>query len=70
MSINGFMVSPLFSSSVYSGKMSIDEITIFESDLEDNNIEKIEDVEMKFRIYDESTYDTLIETDAISFSVK
>ena len=70
MSINGFMVSPLFSSSVYSGKMSIDEITIFESDLEDNNIEKIEDVEMKFRIYDVSTYDTILETDFISFSVQ
>lgn len=70
MSINGFMVSPLFSSSVYSGKMSIDEITIFESDLEDNNIEKIEDVEMKFRIYDVSTYDTILKTDAISFNVQ
>ena len=70
MSINGFMVSPLFSSSVYSGKMSIDEITIFESDLEDNNIDKIEDVEFKFQIYDSSTYDTILETDVISFSVQ
>ena len=70
MSINGFMVSSFFSSSVYSGKMSIDEITIFESDLEDNNIDKIEDVEFKFQIYDSSTYDTILETDVISFSVQ
>ena len=35
MSINGFMMSPFFSTTVYNGKKSIDDITIFSQDLED-----------------------------------
>lgn len=70
MSINGFMISPMFSSSVYSGKKAIDNITIFESDLEENNIEGIEDVELSFRIYNSDSYNTIAETGPISFSAK
>ncbi len=70
MSVNGFMVSPLFSSSVYSGKKAIDEITIFESDLEENGIESVEDIELSFRIYNSDTFKTVVETDAITFSTK
>ena len=38
MSINGFMITPFFSTTVYDGKKSIDDITIFSSDLEENGI--------------------------------
>lgn len=69
MSINGFMISPLFSSTVYSGKKAIDDITIFESDLEENDIENIENVELSFNIYNADNYSTIFETGAISFSV-
>ncbi|MBO6308731.1 MAG: hypothetical protein J6N70_07865 [Oribacterium sp.] len=34
MSINGFMVQPFFSATVYDGKMSINDITIMQSDLD------------------------------------
>lgn len=44
MSINGFMMSPLFSTTVYDGKKVIDDITVFSSDLEENGIEAIEEV--------------------------
>ena len=70
MSINGFMVNPLFYSNVYNSKMAFDEITIFSSDLEDNNIETIEELELSFRIYDPDTFENIAETEPISFSVK
>ena len=70
MSINGFMVSPLFSSTVFDGKMAISAITIFSSDLEDNDITTVEDVELVFRIYNADTYSTIVESDPITFTVK
>lgn len=69
MSVNGFMMSPFFSTIVYSGKKSIDDITIFSSDLEENGIEEIEEVELKFHIYNADTYNTITDTDPIVFSV-
>lgn len=69
MSINGFMMNPLFSTIVYDGKKSINDITIFSSELEENGIESIEEVELKFHIYDADTYSTITDTDSITFSV-
>jgi hypothetical protein len=70
MSINGFMMNPLFSTTVYNGKMAIEPITLFSSDLEKNGIESIEDVELKFHIYDVDSYSTIADSDAITFSAK
>lgn len=70
MSINGFMVSPLFSSTVYNERMSIDDITIFSSDLEENGIDKISDIELNFHIYDADSYSTIFDSEVISFSVQ
>ena len=67
MSINGFMMDPFFATTVYDGKKSLDEITVFSSDLEENEIEAIEEVELKFHIYDEDSYDTIAESDPITF---
>lgn len=69
MSVNGFMVTPFFSSTVYDGKKAIDEITILSSDLEENNISSIEDIELKFKIYDEDFMSSK-ESDVIAFSAK
>lgn len=69
MSINGFMITPYFSSTVYDGKKAIDEITLMSSDLEENGITCIEDIELKFNIMDEDFMNN-VETDAISFSAK
>ena len=70
MSINGFMMNPLYSTTVYDGKMSIDDVTIFSSDLEENGIENIEEVELKFHIYDADSYSTIDDSDAITFSTQ
>lgn len=69
LSINGFMVSSLFSSTILAGKMAIDEIMLLDSDLEENDIESIEEVELKFTISNRETYQTITETDSILFSV-
>ena len=70
MSINGFMMNPLFATTVYDGKMSLDEITIFSSELEENGIEEIEEVELKFHIYDNDSYSTIADSEVITFSAQ
>lgn len=70
MSINGFMVSPLFSSTVYDSKMVIDDITILSSDLEKNNIEKVQDIELQFHVYDADSYSTIFDSDPVMFTVQ
>lgn len=70
MSINGFMMNPLFSTRVYDGKKSIDDITLFSSDLEKNGIETIEEVELKFHIYNADSYSTITDSEPITFSVQ
>lgn len=70
MSINGFMVSPYFSSTVNSGRYAMDSITVFASDLEENDIESVEDIELVFRVLDADSYSTIFESEPIEFSVK
>ena len=70
MSVNGFMMDPFFATNVYDGKKSIQEITLFSSELEENGIESIEEVELKFHVYDLKTYDTVVDTDPITFSAQ
>jgi hypothetical protein len=70
MSVNGFMISPVFSSTVYAGKMAIDDITIMTSDLEANGISSVDTVELTFHIYDAESFSTIVDTDPISFTTK
>ncbi len=70
LSINGFMVMPLFSSEVYAGRYALDEITILSSDLEENGIEVIEEVELNIQIYNADSYETIHESGPILFTVE
>ena len=47
LSINGYMVDPLFSADITSGKKINDQVTIMASDLEDNSIFKSELISFK-----------------------
>ena len=69
MSINGFMVMPYFSADVYDGKKAISEITIMSTDLEDNNITSVDDIELVFKILNEN-YGTIETSEPITFSTK
>ena len=70
LSINGFMLTPYFSTTVYDGKKCIDDITIMSSELEENGIESIVEVDLKFRVYNSDSYETIAESDPITFSAK
>ena len=70
MSINGFMMSPLFSTIIYDQKMSLDEITVLSTELETNGIDEIEEVELKFHIYDVDSYNTKADSEPIKFTAK
>lgn len=68
LSINGFMFTPMYVDTIYAGKKSFNDITLFGSELEENGITEVKDVELKFRIYNPDTYGDIDNTDTISFS--
>lgn len=68
VSVNGFMMDPLFSCDVVSGKRAVSEITFMTSELEENGITDIEEVELSFYIFDMEEWEEVAETDAISIS--
>lgn len=70
MSINGFMVTPFFSSTVYDGKKALATITIFASDLEENNITSIDEIELTFHVYDADSYSTILDSEPIVFAAE
>ncbi len=70
MSINGFMVTPYFYSNIYDGKMAVDEITIMDSELEENEITSVDEIELSFHIYNSESYQTIVDTDPITFPTK
>lgn len=69
MSVNGIMMDGIFSPTIAAGKLANDEITIYSSDLEENGIDQIETVEVRFHIYDDNTWDAVLDSEIISFSV-
>lgn len=64
-SINGFMVSPFFSCDVCAGKRAIDDITFSSTELEENDIKTIGDIELSFLVFDMDSWDTIVETDMV-----
>ncbi len=70
VSVNGYMMNTLFSTTVYSNKMALDDITLLASELEENGITSIDDVELKFKIFNPDTYSTIDESDIVTFSTK
>ena len=66
VSINGFMVDAMFSCDVMPGKKAVDTITFMETELEENEIVSIEDIELAFHIFDLESWDTIVDTDVVS----
>ena len=69
LSVNGKMMTALYSATVYDGKKSLDNITLLSTELKKNGIETVNDVELKFNIYDPESYQTIAETGALTFHV-
>lgn len=68
VSINGFMMDAMFSCDLAAGKRAIDTITFFESELEENEITAIEDIELSFHIFDYDSWDTIADTEVVKLT--
>lgn len=64
-SVNGFMISPAFSPEISAGKRIISNMTFLSSDLEENSIEKISDIETSFHIFTSSNLETVTDTESV-----
>ena len=68
VSVNGIMLDPIFSSDVYGGKVAFDMLTFLKTDLEDNAIDDIESIELRFEIFDAQTWNDVAESDLITIT--
>lgn len=66
VSINGFMVSTIFSTELAPGKRAVDAVTFLSSELEENGIEEISEVELAFHIFDGESWDAIVDTEKYS----
>ena len=57
VSVNGYMVDPIFSADVSNGKKANDGITIMQNELDRLGIKTIADVEFKFHIFESDSYE-------------
>ena len=50
--------------------MAVDDITLMQSELDENGISGVEDVELTFHVLDADTFETIFDTDPVSFQTK
>lgn len=67
VSINGIMVDPIFSCDVSAGKIANDEMSFL--NLEDDGIDEIKTVELSFHIFDDDSWDTIVDTKTVKIRV-
>lgn len=65
LSINGYMIMPLISADVASGKKANDSISFTQSELDACGIETIADIAFNFHIFDSDSWDTYLDSDMI-----
>ncbi len=70
VSVNGFMISSLFSSDVLSGKKALDNLTVMWDSLQENDIEEIEEIEFVVRVREKDKFDIILETEPIQLNFK
>ncbi len=64
-SVNGFMITPTMSSEVLPGMRAVSNLTFFESELEENQITEIKDIETSFHVFDTDSWDTIFDSETI-----
>jgi len=70
LSVNGYMVTSFLYTEIYDGKMAIDDINLLSSDLEENGIDSVDEVELVFHFIDPENWMDTKESDPITFSAK
>lgn len=68
VSVNGFMVYGSMVAYAYSECVTYDRLEFSASDMEENDISKIEEVSFSLRAYDQETYRTIWETEEITLT--
>lgn len=56
VSVNGFMVDPLWAATVAPGKKANETVTFLSSDFETNGIETVEEITLTLRVYDNDNW--------------
>ena len=65
-SINGYMVSPLFSVNIKDGKVAYYSISLSQEELDTNGIDTIESMECSFVVIDPETWGTIFQSDPVT----
>lgn len=68
VSVNGYMVEAMMSEDVVNGKKAITAVQFFSSDLEENQITDITDVELYFHVFNLESWDTIYDSDVINIA--
>lgn len=64
-SVNGYVITPVMYCALLPGTMAITTLSIFESDLTDNDIEEISEIEFVIDITDYDSWETIFQTEPI-----
>ncbi len=65
VSVNGFMLDPIFSCDVPAGKSAYDSISFMQDELDENDITAITSVELVLHVVDLDSWDTILDSDMI-----
>lgn len=64
-SVNGFMIDSIMSTDISASNKALTALTFMSTDLEENGIEEINDIELSFHIFDYNTFDTYYDTEMV-----
>ena len=68
VSVNGYMVESSMSEEIVSGKKAMSAVQFFRTDLEENSITDISDLELYFHIFDQETWDSIFDSEKLSIT--
>ncbi len=66
VSVNGFMMNPVLSSSITPGKRAFSSLIFLKNEMEQNNIEQIQTMELSFHVFNTLNIDTILDSDKIT----
>lgn len=66
VSVNGFMIDPIFSCDVSPGKAAYSSMTFDTDSLKQNGIQEFEEVEFSVHVFDLESWDTLFDSESIT----
>lgn len=70
LSINGYMIDGTISETVEVGKKSNTDISIWESDLDKNDITTITDISLKFHVFNDDDWSDNFDSDTINITIQ